>query len=64
MSDIHKCSGGLQIALVPLDKQTAIFNSPHNYVADEFSYGFSYFVWYVEVKMAPMDVIWLFSVLT
>ena len=28
-------------------------------LADEFGYGFSCFVWYVMVKMAPMDAIWL-----
>ena len=28
-------------------------------LADEFSHGFSCFVWYVEVKMVPMNVIWL-----
>ena len=30
----------------------------------EFGHGFSYFVWYVEVKMSPMDAIWLFSLRT
>ena len=29
-------------------------------LADEFVHGFSCFVWHVEVKMAPMEVIWLF----
>ena len=33
-------------------------------LADEFDHGFSYFVSYAEVKLAPMDAIWLFSVLT
>ena len=28
--DIHKCSGGLQTAQYPDDKQTAGCNSPHN----------------------------------
>ena len=31
------------------------------WLADVFGHGFSYFVWYVEVKMAPMDAIWLFQ---
>ena len=29
-------------------------------LADEFVHWFSCFVWHVEVKMAPMEVIWLF----
>ena len=33
-------------------------------LADEFSHGFNYFVWYVEVKMTPMDAIWLVLVKT
>ena len=33
-------------------------------LADEFGHGFSYFVWYVEVKMASVDAIWLFLVKT
>ena len=28
-------------------------------LADEFGHGFNCFVWYVEVKMTPMDAIWL-----
>ena len=31
-------------------------------LADEFGHGFSCFVWHVEVKIAPMEVIWLFLV--
>ena len=30
--DVHKCSGGLQTAPYPLDKQTATCNSPHNWL--------------------------------
>ena len=33
-------------------------------LADAFGHGFSYFVWHLEVKMAPMEVIWLFLVKT
>ena len=33
-------------------------------LADKFGHGFSYFVWHLEVKMAPMEVIWLFLVKT
>ena len=29
-------------------------------LGDEFGHGFSCFVWHVEVKMVPMEVIWLF----
>ena len=32
------------------------------WLADEFGHGFSCFMWYVKVKMAPMEVIWLFLV--
>ena len=31
-------------------------------LADEFGNGFSYFVLHVEVKMAPVDAFWLFTV--
>ena len=31
-------------------------------LADEFGHLFSCFVWHVEVKMAPMEIIWLFLV--
>ena len=31
-SDIHECSGRLQMAPYPLDKQTAGGNSPHNWL--------------------------------
>ena len=32
LSDVHGCSGGLQMATYPLDKQTAGCNSPHNWL--------------------------------
>ena len=32
LSDIHECSGGLQMAPFPLDKQTAGYNSPHDWL--------------------------------
>ena len=32
LSDIYKCSGQLQMALHPLDKQTASCNSPHDWL--------------------------------
>ena len=32
-------------------------------MADEFGYGFNCFVLFVEVKMTPMDAIWLFALL-
>ena len=32
LSDIHKCSGRLQMAIYPLDKQTAGSNSPHDWL--------------------------------
>ena len=56
-SDVHEFSGGLQIAPSPPDKQTA--GLIHHQLTDEFGHGFSCFVWYVEVNMAPMDAIWL-----
>ena len=33
-------------------------------LADEFGHGLNCFVWHMEVKMAPMEVIWLFLVKT
>ena len=41
----------------PLDKQQYTTQ-----LADEFSHGFSCFVRFMEVKMASLDAIWLFSV--
>ena len=32
VSDVHKCSGRLQMAIYPLDKQTNGYNSPHNWL--------------------------------
>ena len=32
LSDIYKCSGRFQMALHPLDKQTASCNSPHDWL--------------------------------
>ena len=32
LSDVHECSGGLQMATYPLDKQTADCNSPHDWL--------------------------------
>ena len=52
------------MAPYPIHKQTASCNSPHMQPADEFSHGFSCLVWYVEVKVVPIDVIWLFLVKT
>ena len=31
-SDVHECTGRLQMAAYPLDKQTAGCNSPHNWL--------------------------------
>ena len=58
--DVHRCSGGIQMALSFLDKQTADWLT--TWMADEFGLAFSCFMWYMEVKMAPMEVIWLFLV--
>ena len=32
LSDVHECSGGLQMATYPLDKQRVGCNSPHNWL--------------------------------
>ena len=32
LSDVHKCSGHLQMAAYPLGKQTAGCNSPHDWL--------------------------------
>ena len=64
LSDVHECSGGLQMAPSLLDKQSAGCNSSHNWLmslAMDIKH-YSCFVWYAKVKKAPMDVIWLFSV--
>ena len=65
LSDLHECSGVLQMAPSPLDKQTADCDSPHNWLMSvamdlavlcDTVYKFN-LKWYI-----PMDVIWLFSV--
>ena len=63
-SSTYKCLGGLysvngSISSGQEDSWLWFISS----LADEFSYGFSCFVWYADLKMAPMDTIWLFSVL-
>ena len=32
LSDVHECTGRLQMAAYPLDKQTAGCNSPHDWL--------------------------------
>ena len=44
-----------KMSLYSLDKLTANCDSPHDKLVNEFGHGFSYFVWHLEVKMAPMD---------
>ena len=46
----------------PLDKQTAGFNSPHDKLMSLAVDLASLCDIYVEVKMEPMDAIWLFTV--
>ena len=64
LSDIHKCSGHLQKATYPLDKQTAGCNSPHNWLMSLAMDSAVLCDSYVVVKMAPMDAIWLVLVKT
>ena len=62
LSDIHKCSDGLKMAPSFVDKQIADCNSPHNWLmslAKDLAALCD-----MEVKMAPMDAIWLFFVKT
>ena len=63
LSDVHECTGRLKMAAYPLDKQTAGCNSPHDWLMSS-AMDFNCLVWYVEVKIAPMDAIWLVLVKT
>ena len=58
LSHVHECSGDLRMAISCLDKQSAGYKSPHDWLVrldmD--------FVSYVKVKIAPTETIWLFSV--
>ena len=56
LSDIHECSGGIKMAPSCLDKQTGACNLATTSLVDEFGHGFSYIVWYVEVKMASIAI--------
>ena len=62
--DIHECSGGLQMATSPLDKQTASCNSPNDWLMSLAMELAALCDMYVEVQMTTMDVVWLLSVLT
>ena len=44
LPDTHEYSGYFQMALYLLDKQTAVYNSPHNWLMS-YGHGFSCFVW-------------------
>ena len=59
LSDIHECPGHLYMAPYPLDKQTTVYNSSYNWLMSLAKDLHNCFVWYVKVKMAPMDAIWL-----
>ena len=60
LSDVREYLGGLQMATSSLGKQTA--DRITIQLADEFVHGFSCFAWHVEVKMAQIQVFWLFLV--
>ena len=61
--DVHECSGGLQMAAYPFDKQTAGCNSPHGWlVCLAMDLAALCDMW--QVKIIPMDVIWLVLVKT
>ena len=60
LSDIHECLGGLKMPPSFLDKQTTSCNSPQYGLMSLSIYLTALF----EMKMAPVDTIWLFLVLT
>ena len=63
LSDVHECSGHLQMATFPLDKYTADCISPHNrLVSLAMDLAALCDMW--KVKMTPMDAIWLVLVKT
>ena len=64
LSDVHECSGYLQIAVYHLDKQTAGCNSPHYWLISLAMDLAALCDDYVVVKMAPMYAIWLVLVKT
>ena len=59
LSDVHKCLGGLLMAPSPLDKQTA----GSTRLVDDLVMDLAFLCHNVEVKMVPVDAMWLFSVL-
>ena len=60
LSDIHECSGGLQLALSSLDKQTAECDSPHNWLMSVAMDLAALCNMWIDAKRTPMDAIWLF----
>ena len=60
--DIHECWGDLWIAPSPMDKQPAGYKLPHDWLACIYI-ATLYNTLYVEVKMTPVDAIWLFLVM-
>ena len=64
LSDVHECTGRTQMAAYPLDKQTAGCNSPHDWLMTLAMDLTALCDTYVEVKMTPVDAIWLVLVKT
>ena len=61
LSDINECLIGWPSngSILPCQADSQLWFTTR--LADEFGHRFSCFVWHVEVKIAPMEVIWLFS---
>ena len=59
LTDIHECSGGLQMATYSFDKQTTGCNSPHDWLLSLAMDLAALCDTYAEMKIAPMDAIWL-----
>ena len=62
LSDVLKFLGHLQMAVYPLGNQTASCNSPHDWLMCLAMALATLCDTYVEVKMAPMNAIWLILV--
>ena len=60
LSDVHECSGGLQMATSPKSRWPAVIHWLMSLVMDLAALCDTY----MEVQMAPMDAIRLFSALT
>jgi len=64
LSDMFKCLGDLQMAVVWLDKHPPNLNLPHNWPESLAIYRIGYYLWYLELKWVSGNTIWRSSTST